>query len=210
MTNTSTALLIVDVQNDFCEGGSLAVTGGARVAADITDHVRAHGDDYALIVASKDWHTAGETNGGHFAEPGTDPDYETTWPVHCVAGTHGSDFHPALEPIVGEIDHVLHKGIGEPAYSAFEGRDHEGRTLATILTDAGITLLDVVGIATDHCVKASALDGVREGLEVHLLPPMMAAVAPDGGAAAIEAMHAGGVTTARPPASSTTEEGHHG
>ena len=102
------ALLIVDVQNDFCEGGSLAVAGGAQVAADIADYVAAQGEDYALIVTSQDWHDAGRTNGGHFAEPGTDPDYASTWPTHCVAGTEGADFHPALTPI---LDREVEKGI---------------------------------------------------------------------------------------------------
>ena len=179
------ALLIVDVQNDFCEGGSLAVAGGAQVAADIADYVAAHGEDYTLIVTSQDWHDAGRTNGGHFAQPGTDPDYASTWPAHCVAGTEGADFHPALEPILDRIDEHVHKGMGEPAYSAFQGVAGDGRPLVEHLRDAGVHRLDVVGIATDHCVKASALDGVESGFEVHLIQPMMAAVSPDGGEAAL-------------------------
>ena len=94
----NTALIVVDVQNDFCEGGSLAVAGGAAVAARISDHLRRHGDRYDTVVATRDWHAPlHDTNDGHFAAPGDEPDYVTTWPVHCVAGTPGADYHPALE-----------------------------------------------------------------------------------------------------------------
>ena len=209
MTTSSRALLIVDVQNDFCEGGSLAVHGGSQVAADIASYVTAHGRDYALIVASQDWHHAEGTNGRHFASPGEDPDYSTTWPVHCVADSTGAEFHPALAPIVDRIDVRVHKGAGEAAYSAFEGTAQDGRSLVEVLRAAGVRRLDVVGIATDHCVKASALDAVETGFEVHLLEPMMAAVDRDGGRAAVADLLEAGVASVDTPAMFAHEEQHH-
>src|SRR5689334_18459113 len=93
---TGRALLVVDVQNDFCEGGSLAVAGGLEVGTRISEHLAAHAGDYDLVVASRDWHTPGSTNQGHFAADGEEPDFTTTWPVHCVAGTPGAEYAPTL------------------------------------------------------------------------------------------------------------------
>uniref|UniRef100_UPI00286D66B4 isochorismatase family protein n=1 Tax=Nocardioides sp. TaxID=35761 RepID=UPI00286D66B4 len=131
MTDTTApgrrALLVVDVQNDFVEGGSLAVTGGRDVASRISAHLAAHADDYVAVVASRDWHDAGSTNGGHFAEPGAEPDYVESWPVHCVHDDAGSDFAPELA-----TDHVtdhVRKGRGEAACSAFEGVTDAGQRL---------------------------------------------------------------------------------
>ena len=151
-------LLIVDVQNDFCEGGALAVAGGAQVAKDITAFLTANLDRYDRIVASQDWHNPlPDLNGGHFAPEGEAPDYVNTWPVHCVAGTEGADLHPDLvlgwdgTPIVR-----VQKGQGRPDYSAFQGTIvGVGKPLVAALH--GLDALDVVGIATDHCVRASAL-----------------------------------------------------
>ncbi|MDA8887239.1 nicotinamidase [Pontimonas sp.] len=170
-------LLVVDVQNDFCEGGALGVDGGARVASGITDHIEAHGSDYAVVVASRDWHDADNDNGGHFALHGEAPNFVTTWPVHCVAGTTGAEYHPDLTL----PDHTIHvkKGQGMPSYSMFEGHSDDGHTVEDILTNAGVTEVDVVGIATDHCVRASALDAKAAGFAVRVINDLVAAVTPD-------------------------------
>ena len=182
------ALLVIDVQNDFTEGGALGVDGGARVAADITDHLRTHGGDYVVVVASRDWHTADHDNGGHIHDV---PDYVQTWPAHCIAGTRGAQYHPALD--LERIDvHVL-KGQGVPAYSIFEGFTHDGSTVDDVLASHGVTDIDVVGIATDHCVLASALDAKATGRGVRVLSDLVAGVAPDTTAAAISRLAQSGV-----------------
>jgi len=170
-------LLVVDVQNDFCEGGALGVDGGARVASGITDHIEAHGSDYAVVVASRDWHDADNDNGGHFALNGEAPNFVTTWPVHCVAGTTGAEYHPDLT-LPDNTSHVK-KGQGMPSYSMFEGHSDDGHTVEEILTNAGVTEVDVVGIATDHCVRASALDAKAAGFAVRVINDLVAAVTPD-------------------------------
>jgi nicotinamidase/pyrazinamidase len=170
-------LLVVDVQNDFCEGGALGVDGGARVASGITDHIEAHGSDYAVVVASRDWHDADNDNGGHFALHGEAPNFVTTWPVHCVAGTTGAEYHPDLT-LPDNTSHVK-KGQGMPSYSMFEGHSDDGHTVEEILTNAGVTEVDVVGIATDHCVRASALDAKAAGFAVRVINDLVAAVTPD-------------------------------
>ena len=170
-------LLVVDVQNDFCEGGALGVEGGTQVALGITNFIAAHASEYAVIAASRDWHDSDNDNGGHFAAEGEAPNFVTTWPVHCVAGTTGAEYHPDLTL----PDHTLHvkKGQGVPSYSMFEGRSDDGQTVEEILTGAGVTEVDVVGIATDHCVRASALDARGAGFEVRVLNDLIAAVSPD-------------------------------
>lgn len=184
------ALLIIDVQNDFTEGGALGVDGGAAAAAAITEHARAHAGDYALVVASRDWHDAANDNGGHFATDAA-PDFVTTWPVHCVAGSPGADYHPAID--VALIDVHVRKGQGVPAYSIFEGTTDDGRTLVEALDEHGIDSVDVVGIATDHCVRASALDALAAGRRVRVLSDLVAGVAPGPSAAALaEIVAAGG------------------
>ncbi|WP_058044277.1 isochorismatase family protein [Streptomyces roseifaciens] len=168
------ALIIVDVQNDFCEGGSLAVAGGADVAAAITDLVGEATPGYRHIVATRDHHI---DPGAHFS---AEPDYENTWPPHCVAGTEGSGFHPNFAPVIasGAIDAVFDKGAYAAAYSGFEGTDENGVSLADWLRERGVTEVDVVGIATDHCVRATALDAAREGFSTHVLLDLTAGVAP--------------------------------
>lgn len=184
------ALLIIDVQNDFTEGGALGVDGGAAVAAAITAHARARADDYALVVASRDWHDAANDNGGHFAMDAA-PDFVTTWPVHCVAGSPGADYHPALDTAL--IDLHVRKGQGVPAYSIFEGATDDGRSFVAALDELGIDEVDVVGIATDHCVRASALDALAGGRRVRVLSDLVAGVAPGPSAAALaEIVAAGG------------------
>lgn len=188
-----TALVVVDVQNDFVEGGSLAVTGGREVATRISAHLAEHADDYVAVVASRDWHDAHGTNDGHFAEPGTDPDFVSTWPVHCVSTTGGSDYAPELD--TGAITHHVRKGMGVAAYSAFEGVTDDGATLESLLRDLGVTDLDVTGIATDYCVRATVLDARAAGFGVRLLDGMHAGVAPETSAAAVAEMTAAGVTS---------------
>ena len=184
------ALLIVDVQNDFCEGGSLAVAGGAQVAAAISLHLHRHRAAYALVVASRDWH---RDPGSHFS---AHPDYRQSWPPHCVAGTPGAAFHPNLDQVVDFrrcLDAVVSKGEWSAAYSAFEGRTDRGERLLDLLKLQGISGLDVAGIATDYCVVASALDGSRQGLETRLLRPLCAGVAEASTRKALDAMAANGI-----------------
>jgi len=185
------ALVVVDVQNDFVEGGSLAVTGGREVARRISAHLAAHRDDYDLVVATRDWHTAGCTNGGHFAEPGTKPDFTRTWPVHCVAEQPGSDYAPELT--AGRVDVHVRKGMGEAAYSGFEGVAEDGRPLAAVLAEHGVVAVDVVGIATDYCVRATALDAVAAGFRTRLLPGLHVGVAGATSRAALAEMAQRGV-----------------
>jgi nicotinamidase/pyrazinamidase len=167
------ALIIVDVQNDFCEGGSLAVAGGAEVAREVSEHVSRHAADYDHVVATADWHV---DPGEHFA---TNPDYVDTWPVHCVAGSEGAEFHPRLAGALGHVEAVFRKGEHAAAYSGFEGRsdDDERSGLATWLKERGVRRVDVVGIATDHCVRATAIDARREGFETTVLLDLTAGVA---------------------------------
>ena len=170
------ALIIVDVQNDFCEGGSLAVTGGAEVARRISDHVAAAGDRYAAIVATADWH---DDPGSHFSDT---PDFVESWPAHCRVGSDGALFHPAAEQAFERVEAIFRKGQHSAAYSGFEGvtveADHRVG-LADWLRDRAIEQVDVVGIATDYCVRATALDAVDEGFETTVLLDLTAGVAAD-------------------------------
>ncbi|MEV6255941.1 isochorismatase family protein [Nocardia sp. NPDC051929] len=177
------ALIIVDVQNDFCEGGSLAVAGGAAVAARISEHLAAA--NYGAIVATRDHHI---DPGAHFSDA---PDYIDSWPPHCRVGTPGADFHPALttEP----IDAVFSKGAYSAAYSGFEGTTEDGTGLADWLHDRGVDAVDVVGIATDHCVRATALDARIEGFDTRVLLDLTAGVAPETVALALDRMRGAGV-----------------
>jgi len=184
------ALLIVDVQNDFCEGGSLAVAGGAAVAEKISNYLKANPSKYDLVIASRDWHDAGNDNGGHFAAEGEAPDFVNTWPAHCVSGTNGADYHPNLDAALIQV-HV-EKGMGKPSYSAFEGVTRDGRSIADVLSHAGVDQLDVVGIATDYCVLASSLDARKSGLSVQVLTEMCAGITRESTAAAIDQMSAAG------------------
>ncbi|SFT79993.1 nicotinamidase/pyrazinamidase [Geodermatophilus amargosae] len=176
------ALVVVDVQNDFCEGGSLAVAGGAAVAGAISVHVRSTG--YAHIVATRDHHV---DPGGHFAEQ---PDYLDTWPAHCVVGTGGVELHPSLDR--GPIEAVFDKGEYAAAYSGFEGRA-DGVALADWLRGRGVDAVDVVGIATDHCVRATALDAVAEGFGTRVLLSLTAGVAEASTDAALVQLRGAGV-----------------
>lgn len=165
----TTALIVVDVQIDFCEGGSLAVTGGAQVAADVADLIAS--GTYATVLATRDHHV---DPGSHFSDT---PDYVDSWPPHCVVGTPGEQFHPPLDPSM--FDAIFYKGEFAAAYSGFEGSSPVGTSLADWLREAGIDAVDVCGIATDHCVRATALDAAREGFTVRVLEDLTAAVSPD-------------------------------
>ena len=178
------ALVIVDVQNDFCEGGSLAVEGGAAVAGGIT-RLLLSGEDYAHVVATRDYHV---DPGAHFA---SQPDFVDSWPRHCVVGTPGAQFHDALD--ITRVEAVFSKGAHAAAYSGFEGADDDGVTLAVWLRNHDVTEIDVVGIATDHCVRATALDGVRHGFATRVRLDHTAGVAAETTRAAEAEMRAAGV-----------------
>ncbi|MDP9846132.1 isochorismatase family protein [Streptosporangium lutulentum] len=179
----ATALIITDVQNDFCEGGSLAVGGGAEVAAAISLHAASHHYDH--VVATRDFHV---DPGAHFS---AEPDYVTTWPVHCVAGTPGADFHPALD--TARVEEVFSKGARTGAYSGFEGAAADGTSLADWLSERQVDTVDVVGIATDHCVRATALSAVKNGLAVQVLLDLTAGVAAPTTEAALAELDSAGV-----------------
>ncbi|MET9589447.1 isochorismatase family protein [Streptomyces sp. NPDC006516] len=189
------ALIVVDVQNDFCEGGSLAVAGGADVAAAITDLIGAAQPGYRHVVATRDHHV---DPGDHFSSA---PDFEHSWPPHCVAGTEGVGFHPNFAPAVasGAIDTVFDKGAYAAAYSGFEGVDENGTGLAQWLRDRSVTAVDVVGIATDHCVRATALDAVREGFVTQVLLDLTAGVAEGTTERALEELRTAGVELSGKP-----------
>ncbi len=182
----SRALLVVDVQNDFCEGGSLAVSGGAAVAAGIGALLsRAADAGYDYAVASRDYH---DDPGTHFS---TDPDFLDSWPPHCVIGTSGAQFHPALSG--AHFDAVFDKGRLAAAYSAFEGTDRAGAGLAGWLAERDVPAVDVVGIATDHCVRATALDAAAAGLATRVLLDLTAGVDRQTTDAALAALRSAGV-----------------
>jgi nicotinamidase/pyrazinamidase len=180
------ALIITDVQNDFCEGGSLAVAGGAAVAGAISQWLRS--TPYDHVVATRDHHI---DPGGHFS---AEPDFVDTWPPHCRAGTPGASFHPDLD--VAPIAAVFDKGSFAAAYSGFEGREPGGSALRDWLAGRGVTDVHVVGIATDHCVRATALDAVAGGLTTTVLLHLCAGVLPETTKKAVEAMRAAGVQLA--------------
>ena len=181
------ALFIVDVQNDFTEHGALGVVGGDEVAERITRFLADHADDYELVVASRDWHDADNDNGGHFA---SEPDFIDTWPVHCVAGTRGAEYDDVFDPT--SVSHHLKKGQGKPAYSLFEGVEDDGTTAAQLLDRHGILDIDVVGLATDYCVRASALDAIAHGRRVRVFTDLVAGVHRDSSERALaEIAHAG-------------------
>jgi nicotinamidase/pyrazinamidase len=182
------ALVVVDVQNDFCEGGSLAVDGGAAAAAAISRFLAAQGGGYAHVVASRDYHI---DPGGHFSAT---PDFSHSWPPHCVAGTPGAQFHPDFD--TGKVEAVFSKGAHAPAYSAFEGADGAGTPLGTWLRERGVDELDVVGIATDYCVRATALDAATQGFATRVVLRLTAGVDPVTTAGALEQMRAAGVELA--------------
>lgn len=171
------ALIVVDVQNDFVSG-SLATARGAAVASSISTHLAE--TDYGFVVGTQDWHIAPE---GHFAAPGEQPDYSTTWPVHCVAEEWGAQPHANLD--AEQIQQWFRKGEYTAAYSGFEATCN-GVGLAEALRERGVTQLDVCGIATDFCVRATVLDGLREGFAVRVLQDLCAPVDEEQGQAVLQ------------------------
>jgi nicotinamidase/pyrazinamidase len=202
----SRALIIVDVQNDFCEGGSLAVEGGAAVAGAISDYVDAHHNQFDHIVATQDWHI---DPGSHFSDT---PDFKDSWPPHCVAGTRGAELHPDLD--TEYIQAYFQKGQYAAAYSGFEGLlapedavptgerqpgdasrfapDEDAIGLDDWLQSHDVEDVVVVGIATDYCVKATSLDAVQAGYSVTVIRSLTAGIAEDLEEAVAE-MELGGV-----------------
>ncbi len=194
------ALLVVDVQNDFCEGGSLAVAGGSAVAAAITRYLNSPAaGQYAHVVATMDHHVE---PGSHFA---AHPDYVDSWPPHCVAGTRGAAFHPDLD--TSRFEEVFLKGEHAAAYSGFEGVSsgftgtkaadwvapgRAGQPLADWLKARRVTAVDIAGIATDYCVRATAADATRLGFAVRVLIDLTAGVGADTTAEAVRQMRANG------------------
>lgn len=186
MVEVVRALIIVDVQNDFCEGGALAVTGGAAVARAITGYLDVGHRRYAHVVATRDCHI---DPGGHFSDQ---PDFVSSWPPHCVAGSPGADFHPDLA--TGLVEAVFSKGAYAAAYSGFEGADEHGTSLADWLRAHAVDAVDVVGIATDYCVRRTAEDALHAGFTTAVLPDLTAGVDPVSTTAALAAMRVAGIT----------------
>ncbi len=184
------ALIVCDVQNDFCEGGSLAVTGGADVAFRIGEllHRWQESDprhrEYGVVVATRDHHI---DPGSHFSD---DPDYVDSWPVHCVAGTDGAAFHPNLDP--QPFDAIFHKGEHAAAYSGFEGKSADGLLLADWLRAHDVSTVDICGIATDYCVRTTALDALREGFGTTVLAALSAGISPERSEAALAELRTAG------------------
>jgi nicotinamidase/pyrazinamidase len=184
------ALVVCDVQNDFCEGGSLAVKGGAEVAFGIAGVLRSWQEadpahrTYDVVVATRDHHV---DPGPHFSP---EPDFLDTWPPHCIAGTVGAEYDEGLD--TSAVTHHLKKGQGKPAYSLFEGVAEDGTAAAQLLAQHGILEVDVVGLATDYCVRASALDAIEHGSKVRIFTDLVAGVNPDSSDRALAEMaHAG-------------------
>lgn len=183
-TSTHDTLILVDVQPDFCAGGSLATSDGDTVATAIARYIARSKERYRFVVSTQDWHI---DPGSHFSDT---PDYMNSWPVHCVAHTRGAQLHPALKHT--PIDEHFFKGHYTAAYSGFEAEDSSGVLLGDWLADRGITRVDVCGIATDYCVRATVLDAVKQGFEVDVLCPLCAAVAEETGASAFIEMERAG------------------
>lgn len=189
-TTTKRALIVVDVQNDFAlEGGALYVQDGEQTAVRIGKVLRnespiVNADEYAFIASTQDWH---EFPGDHWSDT---PDYVNTWPVHCKARTFGAELHAALDG--GRIDRKFFKGATSAAYSGFEASDGDAG-LGEYLRSIGVTDVDVVGIATDYCVKATAIDAVKYGFRTRVLLPYTAAVDDFKLPNAIDEMEAAGV-----------------
>ena len=180
------ALIIVDVQPTFCEGGALAVQGGNAIAEAVARFVDEHRGDYALIATTQDWHI---DPGTHFSDS---PDFVDTWPPHGVAGTPEAELHPALANVNADV--TVKKGQYEAAYSGFEGTTEDDKTLEQALRDAGITDVDVVGLAESHCVASTAIDAAHAGFTTRVLSDLTVPVTEELGKAAREKMRAEGVT----------------
>lgn len=185
------ALIVVDVQPDFCPGGPLATSQGDAVAAGIAQYIRNNAGRYDAIVSTQDWHI---DPGSHFSET---PDFKDSWPVHCVADTSGAALHPSLDSVLDSIEARFLKGEYSAAYSGFEGHlAGSETTLAQWLQGRGITDVDVCGIATDYCVRATATDALAEGFGVRVLQDLCSAVAEDTGQQALSTLEGSGAAIA--------------
>lgn len=185
------ALFVIDVQVDFCEGGALACEGGAAAASAITNHILANRTSYDYVIGSRDWHTPNDPNSGHFPGPGEQPDFVNNWPLHCIAGEPGAEYHPNLDSSL--IDIHIKKGQGAHGYSIFDGIDEHGVKVSQLLENLEITEVDVVGIATDYCVRASSLDAKQHGIKTRVITSLTAGVNPVSIEAAIDEMVDAGV-----------------
>ena len=183
--HTRRALVVVDVQPTFCEGGALGVAGGDAVAEGVAAFARAHRGDYDLVVTTQDWHV---DPGDHFSDT---PDFVDSWPPHGVAGTAEAQLHPALADLAPDAS--VKKGQYAAAYSGFEGTDPEGASLVDVLRASEIDAVDVVGIAESHCVKATAVDARELGFDVRVLTDLTVPVTEEQGARAREEMVLAGV-----------------
>ncbi len=191
------ALLVIDVQVDFCEGGALGCDGGSAVARGITEYLKSSKSNYDFVIASRDWHTPNDANGGHFPPLGEAPDLVTNWPLHCIAGEPGAEYHPNLD--VSLIDIHIKKGQGSHGYSIFDGTTEDGEKFESLLNRLEIDSVDVVGIATDYCVRASSLDAKNAGLSVRVITSLTAGVAKGSTEAAIDEMVDLGVSVVPTP-----------
>ena len=179
------ALIVVDVQPTFCEGGELATEGANEIAHRVAAYAAAHRDRYTTVVTTQDWHI---DPGEHFSET---PDFVDSWPPHGVAGSPNAELHPALDDLAPDVR--LLKGQYSHGYSGFDGADEHGRSLETVLSDAGVTAVDVVGLVQSHCVKHTALDARRAGLHARVLTDLTIPVSQEQGAAAEKELTAAGV-----------------
>jgi nicotinamidase/pyrazinamidase len=195
------ALLLIDIQNGFCPGGNLAVPDGDKVVPVANRLIQS--ERYDLIVASQDWHPAGH---GSFASshPGKQPfelgtlsgKPQMMWPDHCVQGTKDAELHPDIR--VRDIDLILQKGENPlvDSYSAFRDNDRDATTgLSDFLSEKGVTDLDLCGLATDYCVKFSALDALQmlPGIKVRFIEDASRGITPEGVGAAIAEMRTNGI-----------------
>ena len=179
------ALIVVDVQPTFCEGGELATEGANEIAHRVAAYAAAHRDRYTTVLTTQDWHI---DPGEHFSD---NPDFVDSWPPHGIAGSPNAELHPALADL--EPDVRLKKGQYSHGYSGFDGADEHGRSLATILAEAGVTGVDVVGLVESHCVKHTALDARRAGLSARVLTDLTIPVSPEQGELAHKELGAAGV-----------------
>jgi nicotinamidase/pyrazinamidase len=180
------AIIVVDPQPDFFEGGTLPISGATQTAVRIAEYLSTHGEEYALKVVTQDWHL---DPGDHWSDH---PNFVTTWPVHCAADTDGARIHPALADEAWDV--VIRKGQHEGAYSGFEGTSANGSTLFDVLKAASVDAVTVVGFATDHCVKATALDARALGFHVSVVLDLCAGVDADTTRDAISEMSSADVT----------------
>ncbi|MCI7551865.1 MAG: isochorismatase family protein [Actinomycetaceae bacterium] len=185
MDSENRALIIVDVQPTFTEGGALGVDGGNAVAEHIADFVTEHSDEYEYIVTTQDWHIS---PGEHFSQ---NPDFVDTWPPHGVAGTAEAELHEAIASL--PIDESVKKGEYQAAYSGFEGKNADGELLERLLREHDIDALDIVGLAESHCVKETALDGIKAGWPVRVFSDLTAPVSEELGIEARREMDEAGV-----------------